>query len=71
MACELLAWTQMPALDGPARGWEPKRLRLCLFTAAGRLVRGCRSIRPRLAATLPWAAQLTAAITRLPAHAPG
>jgi hypothetical protein len=40
MACELLAWMAMLALDGPARAWEPKRLRLRLFAAAGRLVRG-------------------------------
>jgi Transposase DDE domain group 1 len=48
-----------------------KRLRLRLFTAAGRLVRGDRRIRLRLAATWPWAVQLTAAITRLQALAPG
>jgi Transposase DDE domain group 1 len=71
MASELLAWTQMLALDGPARAWEPKRLRLRLFSAAGRLVRGGRRLRLRLAATWPWAGQLTAAITRLQAFAPG
>jgi hypothetical protein len=71
MACELTAWLQMLALDGPARAWEPKRLRLRLFTAAGRLVRGGRRLRLRLAATWPWASQLTAAITRLQAYAPG
>ncbi len=70
MASELLAWMQMLALDGPARAWEPKRLRLRLFCAAGRLVRGGRRIRLRLAATWPWTAQLTAAITRLQAYAP-
>jgi hypothetical protein len=71
MASELLAWTQMLALDGAARAWEPKRLRLRLFSAAGRLVRGGRRLRLRLAATWPWASQLTAAITRLQAYAPG
>jgi hypothetical protein len=71
MASELLAWTQMLALDGPARGWEPKRLRLRLFSAAGRLARGGRRLRLRIAATWPWAIQLTAAITRLQAFAPG
>src|SRR5690242_10253762 len=71
MASELLAWTAMLALDGPARAWEPKRLRLRLFTAAGRLARGGRRLRLRLAATWPWASQLTAAITRLQAYAPG
>ena len=38
LACELLAWMQMIALAGPARGWEPKRLRLRVFAVAGRLV---------------------------------
>ena len=71
MASELLAWTAMLALDSAARAWEPKRLRLRLFTAAGRLVRGGRRLRLRLAATWPWAVQLTAAITRLQALAPG
>jgi hypothetical protein len=71
MASELLAWTAMLALEGPARAWEPKRLRLRLFSAAGRLVRGGRRLRLRLAATWPWASQLTAAITRLQAFAPG
>ncbi len=70
MACELLAWMQMLALDGPARAWEPKRLRLRLFTAAGRLVRGGRRLRLRLATTWPWATQITTAITRLQALAP-
>jgi Transposase DDE domain group 1 len=71
MASELLAWMQMLALDGPARAWEPKRLRLRLFSAAGRLVRGGRRLRLRIATTWPWASQLTAAITRLHAYAPG
>lgn len=55
----------------PARAWEPKRLRLRLFSAAGRLVRSGRRLRLRLAATWPWADQLTTAITRLQALAPG
>jgi len=71
MACELTAWMQMLALDGPARAWEPKRLRLRLFTTAGRLVRSGRRTRLRLSAAWPWATQLTTAITRLQALAPG
>ena len=71
LACELLAWMQMLALDGPARRWEPKRLRLRIFTCAGRLVRGGRRLRLRLAASWPWARQITTAITRLQALAPG
>jgi hypothetical protein len=71
MACELTAWMQMLALDRHARAWEPKRLRLRLFSAAGRIVRGGRRVRLRIAATWPWASHLTAAITRLQALAPG
>jgi hypothetical protein len=37
LACELLAWTQLLALTGPARRWEPKRLRLRVLSVAGRL----------------------------------
>jgi Transposase DDE domain group 1 len=71
LACELLAWTQMLALTGPARRWEPKRLRLRIFTCAGRIVRGGRRLRLRLAASWPWARQITSALTRLQALAPG
>jgi hypothetical protein len=71
MASELLAWMQMLALDGPARAWEPRRLRLRLFSAAGRLARGSRRLRLRLASTWPWTTHLTTAITRLHALAPG
>jgi hypothetical protein len=71
LACELLAWMQMLALDGPARRWEPKRLRLRIFTCAGRLVRGGRRLKLRLAASWPWASQIATAITRLQALAPG
>jgi len=71
MACELLAWMQMLALDGQARRWEPKRLRLRIFTVAGRITRGGRRLRLRLAAHWPWAAQITAAVSRLQALEPG
>jgi Transposase DDE domain group 1 len=71
LACELLAWTAMLALSGPARRWEPKRLRLRLFSAAGRLVRGGRRLRLKISSRWPWVTQITAAITRLQALAPG
>jgi hypothetical protein len=74
LACELLAWTQMLALTGTARRWEPRRLRLRLFSAAGRLARlarGGRRLRLKIASRWPWATQITAAITRLQALAPG
>ena len=67
LACDLLAWTQMLALAGDARRWEPKRLRLRLFSVAGRLARSGRRLRLRLAEHWPWAAGITAAIARLQA----
>ena len=54
LACELLAWTQMLALhDSPARRWEPKALRLRLFSVAARLTRHARRRRLKLAAGTP------------------
>jgi hypothetical protein len=67
LACELLAWTQMLALAGGARRWEPKLLRLRLLSVAGRLARSGRRLRFRLAEHWPWAANVTAAVTRLQA----
>jgi hypothetical protein len=67
LACELLAWTQMLALTGTARRWEPKRLRLRLFSVAGRLARSGRCLRLRLAERWPWTADITAATARLQA----
>ena len=71
LACELLAWMAMLALTGKARRWEPKRLRLRLFSAAGRIIRGGRRIRLRIAATWPWAPDITTAFSRLQALPPG
>jgi hypothetical protein len=71
LACELLAWTQMLALAGAARRWEPKRLRLRLFSVAGRLARGGRRLRLRLAERWPWATEIAAALTRLQANPSG
>lgn len=68
LASELTAWAQMLALPGhPARRWEPKRLRLRIFSIAARLVRGGRRLRLRLARRCPWAGLATTAITRLQA----
>jgi hypothetical protein len=65
LAGELTAWMQMLALDGDARRWEPKRLRLRMFSAAGRLVRGSRRLRLRLAARWKWADLIATAINHL------
>ena len=67
LACELLAWTQMLALAGAARQWEPKRLRLRLFSVAGRLAASGRRLRLRLAGRWPWTAEIAAAAARLQA----
>ena len=71
LACDLLAWMQTLALTGNARRWEPRRLRLRIFTCAGRIVRGGRRLRLRLPKRWPWAQEITTAITRLQALAPG
>jgi Transposase DDE domain group 1 len=71
LACELLVWMAMLALHGPARRWEPKRLRLRLFSVAWRIVRGDRRLRLRLASRWPWSADIAKATHRLHALAPG
>ena len=55
--------------EHPARRWEPKRLRLRLFSIAGRLVRHARRTVLQLPDHHRWAAVLTAGITALDAHA--
>jgi hypothetical protein len=56
---------EMIALAGAARRWEPKRLRLRVFSVAGRIARGGRRLRLRLAERWPWSVEITAAVTRL------
>jgi Transposase DDE domain group 1 len=66
LAYELIAWMQMLALTGHhARRWEPKRLRLRLFSIAGRFADHGRTRRLHLSAHAPWAWLLAAMITRL------
>ncbi|HEY0688060.1 MAG TPA: IS1380 family transposase [Kribbella sp.] len=70
LACEITTWTQMLALpEHPARRWEPKRLRLRLFSIAGRLARSGRRTRLHLAEHAPWAELLLGALTTLRALA--
>jgi hypothetical protein len=71
LATDLLAWTQLLALDGAARRWEPRKLRFRLFATAGRLARGGRRLRLRIDASWPWAPDLAAAFTRLASLSPG
>jgi Transposase DDE domain group 1 len=57
---------QMLSLTGhEARRWEPKRLRLRLFSIAGRLANHGRTRRLHLSAHAPWADLLTKMITTL------
>jgi hypothetical protein len=66
LAVELTAWTQMLALtDHEARRWEPKRLRLRLFSIAGRIARHARRVYLRLAGHAPWADLVLTAHQRL------
>jgi len=70
LACELTAWMQMLALaDHDARRWEPKRLRLRLFSVAGRLAISARRIVLHLSRTSRWTDLLVATIERLRALA--
>jgi Transposase DDE domain group 1 len=66
LACEITAWMQLLALTGhAARGWEPKRLRLRLFSIAGRIATSARTATLHLSAHAPWADLAVAAINRL------
>jgi Transposase DDE domain group 1 len=66
LACELTAWLPMLTFgDHQARRWEPKRLRLRLFSVAARITRHARRSRLRLSAHAPWAALIITAQTRL------
>jgi hypothetical protein len=73
LAVELTAWMQMLALtDQPARRWEPKRLRLRLFTIPATIAHTARRTLLHLSDTAPWADIVNNAATRLAAlAAPG
>ena len=65
IALDLLAWMPMLALTGKARRWEPRRLRLRLFTASGQFATTGRRRILRLARHWPWTSHITAALDRL------
>ena len=67
LALDLLAWMPMLALTGRTRRWEPKRMRLRLFSAAARLVTTGRRRILRLARHWPWTELITTAFARLQA----
>lgn len=68
LAHELTVWTQLLGLHGHrALAWEPKRLRLRLFTVAGRVITTARRTTLRINHRWPWADLLTRAHTALAA----
>src|SRR5690606_37165004 len=65
LAADLTAWMQTLALTGhDARRWEPKRLRLRLFTVPATLARTGRAVLLHLTRRAPWADLLAAAVHR-------
>ncbi|MCX4482346.1 transposase [Streptomyces anulatus] len=67
IALDLLAWMPMLALTAETRRWEPKRLRLRLFSAAAQPVTAGRRRWLRFTARWPWTDVITRAIQRLAA----
>ncbi len=66
LATDLLAWMGMLALTShDARRWEPKRLRLRLFTIPASIARTARQTIVHLSDRAPWATVAVDAITRL------
>ncbi len=66
LASELTAWLQMLALTGTgARRWEPKRLRLQLFSVAGIIARRSRRTYLRLSGHATHRHLFTTGLTRL------
>ena len=67
IACILLAWLKLLALDGDLGRAEPKTLRYRILHAAGRLVHSGRRRYLKIAASWPWAEAITAAWQRIQA----
>ncbi|MFD3808598.1 IS1380 family transposase [Streptomyces sp. NPDC058619] len=67
IALDLLAWMPMLALTAQTRRWEPKRLRLRLFSAAAQIITTGRRRWLRFTARWPWTDVSTWAIQRLTA----
>jgi hypothetical protein len=74
LACDILAWMQTIALNGhAARRWEPKTLRLRLFSIPAQLAHRARQVRLYLGQHWPWAELINQGLARLrpPAFTPG
>lgn len=64
IACDLLAWLRLLALDGDLARAEPKTLRYRILHAAARIVKGQRRRYLRIPPSWPWARNITEAFTR-------
>jgi hypothetical protein len=70
LACEITAWTQLLAFtEHPARRWEPKRLRLRLFSLPAQTARHARRVVLHLPTHAPWAGLALDGLDRLRALA--
>jgi hypothetical protein len=65
IALDLLAWMPLLALNGTARLWESRRLRLRLFSTAAQLVTSGRRRYLRLSKHWPWTDVITDALDLL------
>lgn len=73
LACEITAWAQLLAFtEHPARRWEPKRLRLRLFSIPAQLARHARRTVLHLPTHSPWSDLVLTGLDQLRAlAAPG
>jgi Transposase DDE domain group 1 len=67
IACTLLSWLRLLALDGDLARAEPKTLRYRILHSAARLVRGGRRRTLKIAATWPWTQAVITAWQRIQA----
>src|ERR1035437_10152975 len=65
IACDLLAWLRLLALDGDLATAEPKTLRYKILHTAARIAKGQRRRYLRIPAQCPWARDITQASTRI------
>ena len=70
IACDLLAWLRLLALDGDLAKAEPKTLRYKILHTAGRIVKGQRRRHLKIPPSWPWAQDIAGAFTRILALPP-
>jgi hypothetical protein len=70
IACDLLAWLRLLALNGDLARAEPKTLRYRILHTAGRIVKGQRRRYLKIPPSWPWARAIASAFTRILALPP-